>query len=82
MSGRKGEIERLEKLVPEKAARAVRSAYRNALRRGHEVLIVRNGSLVRVLPNDVRIKVKEVASRIPAVKGKKYILVSRPISNG
>ncbi len=82
MSGRKGEIERLEKLVPEKAAKAVRSAYRTALRGGHEVLVVRNGSLVRVLPNEVRITVKEVASRIPAEKGKKYILVPRTMSNG
>ena len=82
MSGRKSEIDKLEKLVPEKAAKAVRSAYREAIRGGHEVLIVRNGNLVRVMPNDVRVTIKKVARRIPAVKGTRYILMPNKLSNG
>lgn len=61
--------EKMERLVPEKAAKAVKVAYKEALNAGRTILIVANGKLFRVAPDGTRTELRAVPKRIPAVKG-------------
>ena len=67
-------IRKMESAVPEKASRAIKAAYKDALNAGHVVLIVNNGGLYRVKPDGLREFVREVPKRIAVTKGQKIRL--------
>ena len=67
-------VERLERTVPERAARAVKAAYKHNLNAGQTVLIVSNGILYSVQPDMRRIAIKSVPKRFKIAKGTKIKL--------
>jgi|GEM_PF-6463255 len=61
-------LEKLERSIPDRAARAVKVAYKNAINSGHSVLIASNGRLFQVNPDMSR---QELAKLPQASKVKK-----------
>ena len=68
MAGKRLPLEKLEWSIPDRAARAVKVAYKNAINPGHSVLIASNGRLIQVNPDMSR---QELAKLPQASKVKK-----------
>lgn len=64
-------IDKMEQLVPEKAAKAVKAAYKRALNKAGGVLVVEDGTIYRVTSDGTRSVVKRVDKKIPVKKGTK-----------
>jgi hypothetical protein len=75
MSYRPDKAEKMELAVPEKAGKAFRAAYRQALNAGLKVLVVEHGKLVEVSPDLHRREIRPVAPNIKIAKGTTYKIV-------
>lgn len=67
-------IQKMEIAVPEKASKAIKAAYKQALNAGQAVLIVLDGALYRVNPTGEREFIRPVPKRIAVTKGQKIRL--------
>ncbi|MBS1703696.1 MAG: hypothetical protein JST12_18680 [Armatimonadetes bacterium] len=65
-------LREIERSVPERAAKAVRQAYRKSLNAGHSVLIIEDGKLCRVSPDLSKTVLRSVRPAIKIAKGTKF----------
>ncbi len=62
-------IHKLEKTIPERAARATKDAYKAAINSGRTVLIAKNGQLIKIHPDMRREVLKVIPKGLPVKKG-------------
>jgi hypothetical protein len=74
MSYSNKDIEKMERAIPEKAARAVKVAYKKAINSGQSVLLAVNGRLYQVVLGETRKEIKQIPGRIPIQRGLKIKL--------
>jgi predicted dinucleotide-utilizing enzyme len=67
-------IRRIERAVPERASKAIKAAYKEALHAGQDVLIVSNAKLYKIKPDGQREFIRDVPKRVAVTKGQKIRL--------
>ncbi len=65
-------IEKMERLVPCKAEKAVKLAYKEARNAGQSIVMAAAGKLYQVSPDGKRKFIKDLAKRVQVKKGAKF----------
>ena len=65
-------IEKMERSIPEKAAKAVKVAYKQAINSGQPVLVSSHGALFEIVLGEYRKEVKRLPARIQIQKGTRF----------